>query len=146
MQSMGTVMIHKLDPNHLVTTMLAGINQKEFDYIQEKCPAIDLIAVPGIRRTRVRTATIKSVSWTKPYIVTEWGPTGHWEVTQTPWSASMKRTAVKKRRSTKPVMGASIGTDKNCLGSYVFLWGQKQGAPHLVPAVHRAGEETKWSM
>uniref|UniRef100_A0AC34GLE3 Glycoside hydrolase family 5 domain-containing protein n=2 Tax=cellular organisms TaxID=131567 RepID=A0AC34GLE3_9BILA len=38
-------MIHELDPNHLVTTMLAGINQKEIDYIKLKCPALDLIAV-----------------------------------------------------------------------------------------------------
>src|SRR5690606_6285056 len=38
-------MIHKLDGNHLVTTMLAGVNKKEIDYIKERCPTLDLIAV-----------------------------------------------------------------------------------------------------
>nr|WP_315394915.1 family 16 glycosylhydrolase [uncultured Sphingobacterium sp.] len=138
------VMIHELDPNHLVTTMLAGINQKEFDYIQEKCPAIDLIAVQVYGGLASVPQQIKSVGWTKPYIVTEWGPTGHWEVTQTPWSASIEENSSEKAAVYKSRYEASIGTDKNCLGSYVFLWGQKQErTPTWYGLFTEAGEENE---
>ena len=135
-------MIHELDPNHLVTTMLAGINQKEFDYIQEKCPAIDLIAVQVYGGLASVPEQIKRVGWKKPYIVTEWGPTGHWEVTQTPWSASIEENSSEKAAVYKSRYEASIGKDNHCLGSYVFLWGQKQErTPTWYGLFTEAGEE-----
>lgn len=119
-------MIHRLDPNHLVTTMLAGINQKEIDLIKEKCPALDLIAVQVYGGLASVPDQIKTVGWDKAYIVTEWGPTGHWEGRQTPWKASVEETSSEKAAVYKSRYQASIARDKKCLGSYVFLWGQKQ--------------------
>lgn len=137
-------MIHELDPNHLVTTMLAGVNKKEFDYIQEKCPAIDLIAVQVYGGLASVPEQIKSVGWTKPYIVTEWGPTGHWEVTQTPWDASLEENSSEKAAVYKSRYEASIGKDNHCLGSYVFLWGQKQErTPTWYGLFTEAGEENE---
>src|SRR5690606_37821620 len=112
--------------NHLVTTMLAGINQKEIDLIKAKCPSLDLIAVQVYGGLASVPQKIREVGWEKAYMVTEWGPTGHWEGPQTPWKASIEETSKQKAQVYKSRYEASIATDKNCLGSYVFLWGQKQ--------------------
>lgn len=119
-------MIKSEDKNHLVTTMLAGINQKEIDLIKSKCPSLDLIAVQVYGGLASVPDQIRQVGWDKAYMVTEWGPTGHWEGPQTPWKASIEETSKEKAAVYKSRYEASIASDKSCLGSYVFLWGQKQ--------------------
>lgn len=119
-------MIKELDPNHLVTTMLAGINQREIDYIKEKCPALDLISVQVYGGLAAVPERIRATGWEKAYMVTEWGPTGHWESPQTPWNASVEETSSEKAAVYRSRYEASIMKDKSCIGSYVFLWGQKQ--------------------
>jgi len=137
-------MIHELDPNHLVTTMLAGVNQKEIDYIKTRCPALDLIAVQVYGGLAAVPEQLKRTGWNKPYIVTEWGPTGHWEGLQTPWGASIEETSHEKALVYKSRYEASIGKDKNCLGSYVFLWGQKQErTPTWYGLFTESGEENE---
>src|SRR5690606_9540746 len=119
-------MIHQLDGNRLVTTMLAGVNKKEIDYIKERCPTLDLIAVQVYGGLASVPQLIKDAGWDKAYIVTEWGPTGHWEVVSTPWGAPIEETSSEKATVYQKRYQASIANDKSCLGSYVFLWGQKQ--------------------
>ena len=119
-------MIHEEDPNHPATTMLAGINQKEIDYIKDRCPSLDLISVQvygGLARVPQQ---LQEAGWNGAYLVTEWGPTGHWECPKTTWGAPVEETSSEKARVYQTRYEASILKDKNCLGSYVFLWGQKQ--------------------
>ena len=119
-------MIQQVDGKHIVTTMLAGINKKEIDYIKERCPSLDLIAVQVYGDLASVPQKIKDAGWDKAYMVTEWGPTGHWEVASTPWGAPLEETSAEKARVYKERYQASIAKDNACLGSYVFLWGQKQ--------------------
>jgi beta-glucanase (GH16 family) len=136
--------IHELDPHHLVTTMLAGINQKEIDLIKTKCPALDLLSVQVYGGLASVPAQIKAVGWDKAYMVTEWGPTGHWEGPQTPWNTAVEETSSEKAAVYKARYEASIMKDKNCLGSYVFLWGQKQErTPTWYGLFTEAGEENE---
>ena len=44
-------MIHEVDPNHPTSTMLAGINKMEVDYIKEKVPELDILAVNAMAST-----------------------------------------------------------------------------------------------
>ncbi|WP_208292237.1 glycoside hydrolase family 16 protein [Sphingobacterium paludis] len=137
-------MIHEVDPNHLVTTMLAGINQKEIDLIKAKCPALDLLSVQVYGGLAAVPAQIKTVGWEKPYMVTEWGPTGHWEGLQTPWKASIEESSSEKAAVYRSRYEASIAKDKQCVGSYVFLWGQKQErTPTWYGVFTEAGEENE---
>ncbi|MGV3545426.1 MAG: glycoside hydrolase family 2 TIM barrel-domain containing protein [Pedobacter sp.] len=120
-------MIHEVDPNHPATTVLAGINQKEIDQIKATATAIDILAINTYGGLAELPAKVKAVGWTGPYIVTEWGPTGHWEGLQTDWNAPVEETSSEKAAVYFNRYNYGIDRDKaNCLGSYVFLWGQKQ--------------------
>ncbi|WP_257657124.1 glycoside hydrolase family 2 TIM barrel-domain containing protein [Parapedobacter lycopersici] len=137
-------MIHELDSNHLVTTMLAGINQREIDYIKEKCPALDLISVQVYGGLAAVPERIRATGWEKAYMVTEWGPTGHWESPQTPWKAAIEETSSEKAAVYKSRYEAAIMKDRHCIGSYVFLWGQKQErTPTWYGLFTEAGEENE---
>ena len=119
-------MIHEEDPNHPVTTMLAGVNAKEVDYIKQRCPSIDFLSVQVYGGLAKVPAQLEGAGWNRPYLVTEWGPTGHWECDKTSWGAPIEETSSEKAEVYKARYEASIAKDANCLGSYVFLWGQKQ--------------------
>ncbi|MBC8083673.1 MAG: hypothetical protein H7Z21_10715, partial [Hymenobacter sp.] len=70
---------------------------------------------------------VRATGWTGPYVVAEWGLTGHWESPVTPWKASVEETSSQKAAVYQSRYEASVARDKTqCLGTYVFLWGQKQ--------------------
>ncbi|RZK41216.1 MAG: hypothetical protein EOO90_12490 [Pedobacter sp.] len=137
-------MIHEEDPNHLATTMLAGFGKRELDYIKAKCPALDFISVQVYGDLADVPARLKTFDYAGAYLVTEWGPTGHWECPTTPWGASIEEISSRKAAVYKSRYEASIKTDKNCLGSYVFLWGQKQErTPTWYGLFTEQGEESE---
>jgi hypothetical protein len=137
-------MIHQEDPDHLVTTMLAGINKKEVDYIKARCPGLDLLSVQVYGGLAKVPQQIRATGWNGPYMVTEWGPTGHWESLQTPWKASIEETSSEKAAVYKSRYEASVKQDKHCIGSYVFLWGQKQErTPTWYGLFTEKGEESE---
>jgi hypothetical protein len=120
-------MIHEVDPNHPTTTVLAGMKAPEVAYIKARCPALDLLAVNTYADLMTMPQEISKAGWTGPYLVGEWGPTGHWECPQTPWKASVEETSSQKAEVYRARYEASVPKDAaHCLGSYVFLWGQKQ--------------------
>ena len=122
-----TKMIHELDPNHPATIVLAGIHKKEIDEIKRSVPSIDLLSINTYGGLATLPSEIKLAGWDGPYMVTEWGPTGHWEGLETLWKAPIEETSSEKAAVYKSRYGFSIEKDKDkCLGSYVFLWGQKQ--------------------
>lgn len=120
-------MIHEIDSNHLTTTTLAGISQKEINLIKERCPDIDILSVQLYGAIVQLPKYIKDFGWTGPYIVSEWGATGHWEVPKTSWDAPIEDNSTIKANNYLKRYQAAIEVDiTQCLGSYVFLWGQKQ--------------------
>ncbi|MGY4384710.1 hypothetical protein ACVWYN_001744 [Pedobacter sp. UYP24] len=119
-------MIHEVDPNHPATTMLAGIGQNEINHIKKRAPDLDFISVQVYGGLAEVPNQLKTTGWNGPYLVTEWGPTGHWECPKTSWGAPIEETSSEKAMVYRARYEASILKDKNCLGSYVFLWGQKQ--------------------
>lgn len=138
-------MIHQEDPNHPVTTMLAGVSKREIDYIKDRCPELDLLSVQVYGKLASLPQQLHSVGWEGPYIVTEWGPTGHWEGLQTSWKAPIEETSSEKAAVYKSRYEYSVERDKEkCLGSYVFLWGQKQErTPTWYGLFTEKGEESE---
>ena len=120
-------MISELDGAHPATTVLAGINKREVDYIKAKCPFIKVLSINTYGGLAGLPQQVRNVGWDGPYMVTEWGPTGHWEGLQTEWKMPIEETSSEKAAVYKSRYEYSIERDRNkCLGSYVFLWGQKQ--------------------
>lgn len=121
------LMIKAVDPNHPVTTVLAGISATKIAAIMERAPDLDLLAINSYGSLNSIPANIRTYGWTKPYIITEWGPTGHWENGTTSWGAPVEQTSSEKAMVYQSRYEAVMKTDtKMNLGSYVFLWGQKQ--------------------
>ncbi|MXV14075.1 hypothetical protein GS398_02090 [Pedobacter sp. HMF7056] len=137
-------MIHQLDPNHLTTTMLAGANAKVIGDIKARCQDIDLLSVQVYGGLASVPGQMAGAGWTKGYMVTEWGPTGHWESKILPWKAAVEETSSEKAAVYRSRYEASIAKDKHCVGSYVFLWGQKQErTPTWYGLFTEAGESSE---
>ena len=120
-------MIKEVDGNHVVTTMLAGIGKDEVDYIREHCTNIDFISIQMYGDIINLAQRIEEAGYEGPYLVTEWGATGHWEMPSTEWGSPIEQTSSEKADAIKlRYQKAILADDANCLGSYVFLWGQKQ--------------------
>ncbi|MCB1610724.1 MAG: hypothetical protein KDI60_02985 [Xanthomonadales bacterium] len=119
--------IHQEDPDHPVMTTLAGFNPELAEQLRTRAPALDLIGIQLYGDIVQLPAKLGASAWTGPYIVTEWGPSGHWEVPQTAWGAPIEDDSTRKAELLTDRYRRFIASDsRQCLGSYVFLWGQKQ--------------------
>lgn len=138
-------MIHEVDKNHFTTTVLAGVNKTLVDHIKEKAKDIDLLCINTYGGLASLPRTLEQAGWDGPYLVTEWGPTGHWEGLTTAWKTPIEETSSEKAAVYKSRYEYSIERDrKKCLGSYVFLWGQKQErTPTWYGVFTEKGEESE---
>lgn len=120
-------MIHQIDQNHLTTTTLAGIDAHLIDNIKERAYDLDLLSIQMYADIVNLPKYITETGWEGPYIVTEWGASGHWEVGTTKWNAPIENTSTVKANYYLERYKKAIEPEvEQCLGSYVFLWGQKQ--------------------
>ena len=138
-------MIHEVDPYHLTTTSLAGIGPELVDQIEERAPDLDLLSIQMYGDLPNLPRYIDETGWEGAYMVTEWGATGHWEVAKTPWDAPIENTSSVKADSYLERHGIAIASDTaQCVGSFVFLWGQKQErTPTWYGIFLPTGEETE---
>jgi len=120
-------MIHQVDPNHPVMTTLAGFDKPLIDQLKQRAASLDLIGIQLYGNLSELPAKLRQSEWTGPYVVTEWGPTGHWESPLTRWGAPIEDDASRKAAVLTERYQRYIASDtRQGLGSYVFLWGQKQ--------------------
>ena len=120
-------MIHEVDPNHPTTTALAGISQELADLIEERAPDLDFISIQMYGDIVNLPRYISKIGLEGPYMVTEWGAIGHWEVARTDWGAPIEQNSSDKAANYRKSWDVAIASDPGqIIGSYVFLWGQKQ--------------------
>lgn len=123
--------IHAIDPNHPVMTVI-GTSQYEqkIQEIAKQCTEMDLLGINAYGDL-ASVAELTWRYWPKPYVVAEWGPTGHWQVPKTAWRVPLEETSTEKARAIYDRYTKVIQADANhCLGSFVFLWAQKQETTH----------------
>ena len=120
-------MVHEEDPNHPTMTVTAGLDVAEVQLIKERAPHVDVYGINTYAGLLGVGKELKMYGWDGPYMITEWGPNGHWEVPKTSWNVPVEQTSTEKAASYKLRYEKGIANDpENCVGSYVFLWGQKQ--------------------
>lgn len=119
-------LIKSLDPDHPVITVISYDNHA-VDNIAAYAPELDAVGVNAYGALGSVRTMIDATSFQGPYIITEWGVNGHWEAQRTVWGRPIEPTSEEKvdyhlKRYEQNILANS---DK-CIGSYVFLWGQKQ--------------------
>ncbi|MDE0191666.1 MAG: hypothetical protein OXQ90_09945 [Gammaproteobacteria bacterium] len=123
-------LIHDLDPNHPTTTTISAIEKDVVELVRERAPDLDFISLQAYGALFLMPKAIRYLR-TGPFMITEWGPLGHWEVGKTRWGAPIEQNSTEKGRhyltSYKTLIEPFLGPG---LGSYVFLWGQKQERTH----------------
>ena len=135
--------IHELDPNHPTTTTISAIDEEMVALVRERAPDLDFISLQAYGALALMP---KAISYLRsgPFMITEWGPLGHWEVGKTRWGAPIEQDSTEKARHylngyrtlIEPFLGPG-------LGSYAFLWGQNQERTHTWFSLFTAtGEST----
>jgi hypothetical protein len=120
-------MIGELDPNHPTTTAIAGFKDDVITEIRNRAPALDFISVQLYGSLFALPDRIKAFGFEDPFMVTEWGTIGYWEIDKTDWGAPIELTSSQKagiyQRAYTEILQPLEG---QLIGSYAFYWGQKQ--------------------
>lgn len=115
------------DPNHPVMTVIASAAPTKVRGVMENYPSIDVLGVNAYGGASGVGKGLKELGWQKPFVLTEFGPLGHWEVPKTSWGAPIEPTSRAKAGSYYATQTNVVADGKGtCLGTYVFLWGNKQ--------------------
>jgi hypothetical protein len=139
-----------LDKNHPVMTVQAHPGARTMDKMVRFAPAIDILGVNSYAGVTGWPNLLAGTQFKGPYIVTEWGVNGHWEVPKAGHGAPMEQTSTEKSAVFAERYRFIVSQRERCLGSYVFLWGQKQERTptwyslfvESVPSVGIRGEAT----
>ncbi|BAM03135.1 glycoside hydrolase family 2 TIM barrel-domain containing protein [Phycisphaera mikurensis] len=120
-----------MDPDHPTMTVIAdlGPGAIKAEKIRDLCPAVDVVGINsygGAINVGDRYAAVEPAVG-KPWALTEHGPLGHWEVGKAAWGTPVEQTSTQKADFYRRGYEASVnGHPDTCLGTYAFLWGDKQ--------------------
>lgn len=119
--------IKQIDPNHPVMVTIAGAQPLKIKNMIKYCPSVDILGVNAYASAPGVGKAVVGAGWTKPFVLTEFGPVGHWEVPKTPWGAPIEATSAAKAASYYTTQSLVVGDSKDiCLGTFAFVWGSKQ--------------------
>jgi hypothetical protein len=119
--------IREEDPGRPIMTVIAGAGAAKVQGIKVHCPSIDILGVNAYAPAAGAGKAVKEAGWDKAFMLTEFGPLGHWEVPATSWGAPIepgsRAKAAKYEDTQQRVVRESQGL---CVGTFAFFWGQKQ--------------------
>ena len=122
-------MIKEVDPNHPTMTVTTFVHGKRIEFLHKRSPAIDIHGINAYGGAQVVPEFLRNGDASKPFVLTEFGPVGPWEMPKTAWGATIEQTSTEKaafyRESYEKAIEASPGM---ALGAYAFLWGHKMEA------------------
>lgn len=119
---------HELDPHHPTMTVVAelGSDNQNVRLIHEQCPDIDIIGINSYGGGPSLAERYRKAGGKKPFLITEYGPPGTWEIPRTEFGAAPELTSTQKADKYRETYEKSVlGAPDLCLGSYAFTWGTK---------------------
>ena len=119
-------MVRELDPHHPTMTVTAEIGGGRVEMVHRHTPAIDIHGVNAYGGAASLAERLRTAGATKPYVITEFGPAGSWEVPTTDWGAPFEPTSTEKAEQYRQTYQKSVlDNPEMALGAYAFLWGHK---------------------
>ena len=119
----------EIDPHHPVMTVVAEVWKAKIENFNRYCPDVDILGINtygGVQSIRKRYV---EAGGAKPYLVTEFGPPGTWEVPKNAWGVANEMNSTTKAKWYLNAYHDGIESQKDlCLGAYAFIWGFKQEA------------------
>ncbi len=136
-------LVKRLDPSHPTLTVIAEIGGRKIEALHKLCPSLDIVGINSYGGIQSLPQRYRKAGGTKPYIVTEYGPPGTWEVHKNAFGAIPEMTSTQKAAWYGKAFRA-LHADPLCLGSYAFTWGHKQEGTKtwfgmLLPGNRRLG-------
>ncbi|WP_329615792.1 discoidin domain-containing protein [Streptomyces brevispora] len=113
--------IHAVDPNHPVTSTDAWTGA--WPYYKRNAPDLDLYAVNAYNAVCNIKSDWQQGGYNKPYIVTETGPAGEWEVDDDANGVPTEPTDVAKGEGYTKAWGCVTGHTGVALGATMFHYG-----------------------
>ncbi|GAB3963164.1 glycoside hydrolase family 2 TIM barrel-domain containing protein [Spirosoma harenae] len=124
-------LVHELDPDHPVATVISPDSERAIWLVQERCPALDVLGLNSYGLTEKLPQFLKKGGWDKPYLISEYGVQAYWETPVAPWKTPLEPTSQEKYKYVTNFYNRYIGSrPPNCLGAYLFYWGFKQEETH----------------
>lgn len=122
--------IKEIDPNHPTTTTISALDKETVELVRDRAPSLDFVSLQAYGALALMPKAIEYLQH-GPFMITEWGPLGHWEVGKTRWDAPIELNSTEKgRHYLKFYLDFIAPYTDQALGSYAFLWGQKQERTH----------------
>ncbi len=120
-------MVKEIDPLHPVMTVTAEIGGERVRSVHELCPDIDIMGINSYGGVPSIPQRYEDLGGTKPYIITEFGPPGIWEIPKTSYGVPPELTSTQKAEFYRNsyIKGCLDNSDL-CLGSFAFFWGPLQ--------------------
>jgi len=121
-------MIHNTDPDHPVTTTMVNFSIWQAMFIKWKVHHLDLISFNIFGELSHLSHKLDRYAWLwkGPFLISEWGTYGPWEVNRTAWGAPIENTSTKKAEQYGLLYKQLPVNNPRFLGALVFYWGQKQ--------------------
>ena len=111
--------VHKIDPNHPI--VYAGAGFTSLEYIKRYTPSLDVYGVNFYGGAPIAYDAWNSAKVDIPYIFTEFGPLGPWEVRKDENDLPIEPSEESKSESFKNVWLDCIKSNKGCnLGGFAF--------------------------
>ena len=98
----------RIDPNHPTMTVVAEIGGDRVKNIHRLCPEIDIVGINSYAGGASIPKRYREAGGEKPFILTEFGPPGIWEVPKHSWGAASELSSTEKADSYRRVYQQAV--------------------------------------
>ena len=139
--------VHATEPRRPATIAFAFTATLEADVRDalERVPALDFVSFQAYGALPAVPDVVDRLGLDRPFMVTEYGPLGHWEMPATAWGREIEEPSGVKAEGLVARAGPTLfeAPDPRLIGSFAFLWGHKQErTPTWYGLLLESGERT----